>query len=200
MTTIYCEQLSDEWYAARLGKVTASHFGDVLAGKETSRRKTYMLRLLAERMTGQKQDGYSDKNMEWGIETEPQARDYYEWVMDEKVEQVGICFADEVGASPDGLVGDKGLLEIKCPLTTTHLSYIIKNVLPATYKPQVQGQLLITGREWTDFISYDPRYLKQPMWQIRVERDEAYLTKLSAALAVFTTEISEMERKLNEVA
>lgn len=198
MNILYCEQLSDEWYEARLGKVTASHFGDVLAGKDTSRRKTYMMKLLAERVTGQRQEGYSDKNMEWGIETEPQARDYYEWVTDEKVSQVGICFADEVGASPDGMVGDEGLLEIKCPLTTTHLGYIIANRLPAMYKPQVQGQLLVMGRAWVDFMSYDPRYLKQPMWSIRVKRDIDYLSKMSAALAVFITELSEMERKLHD--
>lgn len=198
MKVHYCEQLSEEWYELRLGKVTASHFGDVIAGKDTSRRKTYMMRLLAERMTGQRQESYSDKNMEWGIETELQAREYYEWVMDEVVEQVGICFADEAGASPDGLVGSEGTLEIKCPLTTTHLGYILDNRLPAQYKPQVQGQLLITGRKWADFISFDPRYLKQPMWRIRVERDQAYLEKLSAASAAFITELSEMERKLRQ--
>ena len=196
MNIIHCDQLSDEWYTARLGKLTASHFADVLSAG--SGRETYMMRLLAERMTGQRYMGYSDKNMEWGIETEPQARDYYEWVTDEKVEQVGIIFADEVGASPDGLVGDKGLLEIKCPLTTTHLGYIIKNKFPVKYKPQVQGQLLITGRQWVDFVSFDPRYLKQPFWCIRVERDETYLMKLSAATAAFATELSELQKKLEK--
>lgn len=191
-----CEQGTEEWFAARLGFVTASHFKDVLNKK--SGRETYMLRLLGERVTGIREESYSNKYMEDGTELEPEAREHFEWIMNTTVEQVGFVEkSDDVGCSPDGLIeGGEGLLEIKCPKLTTHLKYIIKGVLPATYKAQVQGQLWVCERQWCVFMSYCPDYEKEPMWTIRVERDEAYLTLLSAAMATFVTELKEMENQL----
>jgi putative phage-type endonuclease len=195
MRIIECEQQSDEWFSARLGKVTASHFKDVLNKK--SGRETYMMRLLAERITRIREESYSNKYMEDGVELEPEAREHYEWITDNEVEQVGFVEATEdVGCSPDGLIGMDGMLEIKCPKVTTHLGYIIKGVLPASYKAQVQGQLWVCSRQWCDFVSYAPDYEKQPMFRVRVERDEAYLSLLSAAVATFVTELHELEKKL----
>jgi putative phage-type endonuclease len=192
---IDCEQQTEEWYQARLGKVTASHFKDVMNKK--SGRETYMMRLLAERVTGIREESYSNKYMEDGVELEPEAREHYQWITDNQVTQVGyVQKTDDVGCSPDGFVYQGGLLEIKCPKVTTHLGYIIKGVLPATYKAQVQGQLWVCERQWCDFVSYAPDYEKQPMFCVRVERDEAYQTLLSAAVATFVTELQEMEKKL----
>lgn len=194
---IYCEQLSEEWYQIRLGLVTASHFSDVL--NKGSGRKTYGMRLLAERMTGLPQNGYSNANMEWGIETEPAAREYYEALHKVEVEQVGfVKMDDNVGCSPDGLVGEDGTIEIKCPLPSTHLDYIIKNKLPSQYVPQVQGQLWVCGRQWCDFISFDPRVTDRPYWSIRVERDDAYIETLKQAVEQFVFELRTLVEKIKK--
>jgi putative phage-type endonuclease len=195
MKIIDCEQQSEEWFQTRLGKVTASHFKDVMNKK--SGRETYMMRLLAERVTGIREESYSNRYMEDGIELEPEAREHYEWIADTEVGQVGFVEKTEhVGCSPDGLIGADGMLEIKCPKVTTHLGYIVRGVLPATYKAQVQGQLWVCERQWCDFISYAPEYEKQPMFCVRAERDETFLSLLSVAVATFVTELEEMEKKL----
>jgi putative phage-type endonuclease len=197
MEVFQCPQLSDEWYKLKCGVISASHFSEVL--NTGSGRKTYMMRLLAERMTEQPQEGYSNSNMEWGIETEPQARQYYQDLHEVEIEQVGfVKMNDDVGCSPDGLIGDDGIIEIKCPLPSTHLDYIIKNKLPSTYVPQVQGQLWVCDRQWCDFVSFDPRVTKRPYWSIRIERDENYIKKLSEAVNQFVEEIHELEIKLQE--
>lgn len=190
-----CQQQTDAWYGLRLGKITASHFADVL-NKKTG-RETYMMRLLAERVTGLRQESYSNSYMEDGIEREPEARLEYTWQTGRDVREVGFVEkTQDVGCSPDGLVDSAGLLEIKCPKLTTHLGYIIKNVLPATYKHQVQGQLWVCERTWCDFVSYHPDYEKQPLWILRVERDDEYLALLSAAVSTFLIELEAKEKKL----
>lgn len=195
MKIIDCEQGSDEWFAARLGKVTASCFSDVL-NKKTG-RGTYMIKLAAERLTGLSQDGYSNAVMERGKEIEPEAREYYAETRGQIISQIGFAeLSEDVGASPDGLVGDDGQVEIKCPNSTTHISYILKNKMPTKYIPQVQGQLWVTGRQWCDFISYDPRLDKRPFWLIRVKRDEDYIKTLEAATNVFIEELKELIAKV----
>ena len=195
MKIIDCQQRSDEWYHIRMGRITASHFSDVM-NKKTG-RDTYMMRLLAERVTGIRMESYQNKYMEDGIENEPQAREYYSWVTSNEVNEVGFVEMDkDVGCSPDGLIGTDGLIEIKCPIVTTHLKYIIKNALPPEYKPQIQGQMWICKRKWCDFVSFSPEYLKQPMFSIRVERDVEYIRMLSAATATFVTDLKELEKKL----
>ena len=191
-----CEQGSDEWYDVKSGKVSASHFADVMNKK--SGRETYMMRLLAERLGGIREDTYYSEDMKRGIKLEPEAREHYEWIMDKDVEQVGFVeMTDDVGCSPDGLVEADGLLEIKCPKLTTHLGYILRGVLPSVYRYQVHGQIWVCeGRKWCDFMSYCPEYKKQPMFCVRVERDEALLALLSAGTATFVTELKEMENKL----
>jgi len=190
-----CEQRSEEWFELRRGKVTASHFADVINKK--SGRETYMMRLLAERVTGITQDTYQNEYMKDGTEREPEARSEYAWLKGVTVKQVGfVQNSEDVGCSPDGLVGNDGLIEIKCPKLTTHLSYILKGVLPTTYRAQVQGQMWVCERQWCDFISYHEDYKKQPLFIVRVDRDEAYLKTLAAATATFIQELTEMEGKL----
>lgn len=156
-----------------------------------------MMKLLAERMTGVPQESYSAKWMEEGSECEPQARDYYTGLHNVIVEQVGfIQMGDDVGASPDGLVDEEGMIEIKCPFPSTHLGYILKGTLPSIYEPQVQGQLWVTGRKWVDFISFDPRVSSRPYWSIRIIRDEPYIRDLETAVEQFVYELKTLEEKV----
>lgn len=197
MEIFQCPQLSDEWYKIKCGVISASHFSEVL--NTGSGRKTYMMRLLAERMTGQLQEGYSNSNMERGIEIEPQARKYYQDLHEVEIEQVGfIKMNEDVGCSPDGLIGDDGIIEIKCPLSSTHLNYIIKNKLPSAYVPQIQGQLWVCERQWCDFVSFDPRVAKRPYWPIRVERDEDYIKRLNDAINQFVLDLKSLEYNLEK--
>jgi len=196
-----CEQGTEAWHEIRLGRVTASHFKDVLNKK--SGRETYMERLATERRFGERQDVYQNKAMAEGTAKEPDARDWYactQWV---DVEQVGFVEkTDDVGCSPDGLVGTDGMIEIKCPYLSTHnryeRKYFKRGILVPEYKAQVQGQLWVCERQWCDFISYHPDAVTVDgedvrLLVVRVERDEAYLTILSAAVATFVTELKEME-------
>lgn len=191
------EQRSDKWQSLRAGRITASCFDKVLSSGTT--RNTYMLQILAERLTGLPEDSYSNSYMEWGIENEPFAREYYELLNDVQVQEVGFVELDEwVGVSPDGLIVEDGTLEIKCPKTTTHLDYILKNKLPSKYKPQVQGQLWVTDRKWCDFISFDPRVKDRPYFCIRVERDQKYISELEQACNKFVEELKEKLQTITE--
>jgi len=192
-----CQQGSDEWLALRLGKITASKFNAVLAKGQGKTRRAHMVQLAAEILTGEQQEGYSNGAMEWGTEQEPFAREYYESLNDCVVGQVGFVELSEwVGVSPDGLVGEDGLIEIKCPNSTTHITTILSDKFPSTYKPQIQGQLWVTGGKWCDFVSYDPRIKNRPFFSVRVERDEAYIKELEIQVTIFTTELKEMIEKL----
>lgn len=203
MEIIDCEQHSDEWFAVRCGKVTASHFAEVMAkgrgGGASKTREKYMMQLLAERVSGRPEESYQNKWMEEGTEKEPDARFLYEWITDKKVEQVGFVQAtDDVGCSPDGLIDSDGQIELKCPKLTTHIGYILKDTLPSEYKPQVQGQLWVCERKWCDFVSYHPDYKKQQLFIHRVERDDAYIELLAAATATFLTELEELQKRLEK--
>lgn len=196
-----CQQGSPEWFAARLGKATASCFSDATSkgrGSAPSKtRKSYMLQLIAERMTGEPQEGYSNAIMARGSEIEPLAREYYELLNGVSVRQVGFVERDEnTGASPDGLIGEDGILEIKSPNSTTHIEYILADKFPATYKPQVQGQLWICERQWADFISYDPRVSKRPYFCKRIYRDENYVSELEANIDMFVVDMKRLMKKL----
>lgn len=192
-----CVQGSDEWHVARLGKVTASHFKEAVAGGQGKSRKLLMVKLVAERMTGERTEGFSNAKMDRGVEVEESARDYYEMINDSIVKQVGFVELNEnVGASPDGLVGENGLLEIKCPDSHTHIGYILDNKFPSTYMRQVQGQLWVTDRKWCDFVSYDPRVSERPYWYIRVYRDEDYIKELSEKIDMFVEQMLDMLSQL----
>lgn len=157
------EQRSDEWFAARLGSLTASRLNDAFdltaKGLEGAKRQQYRLELVAERLTGLPTEFYENSAMKWGTQSEPYARSAYEAEKGVMVQEVGFIkhpTLEWAGASPDGLVND-GLLEIKCPTTTTHIKHLIAGVVPEQYKNQMLWQMLCTGRKWCDFVSFDSR-------------------------------------------
>lgn len=196
MKIVDCIQGSEEWYEARLGFVTASNFGKVL-NKKTG-RGLYMRKIAAERLTGFREESYKNDVMEAGSERETEARRYYEMANDCKVEQVGFVMRDEwIGGSPDGLIGKNGLLEIKCPLSSTHIEVILSGKMPTLHIPQVQGLLWVTERKWCDFVSFDSRVLSQPMFVVRVERDQDYCIKLAGEVGVFVNELKAMIDKID---
>lgn len=205
MNYIPCEQGSAEWFAARAGKVTASNIVDVLAvlkkGGESQARFKYKLQLIAEICTGKAQENFVSPAMEWGIQQEAFARAAYELRTDSEVEKVGFFIhpeIDQAGASPDGVVvGTKGLIEIKCPNTVTHLSYILADAVPEDYQPQMLWQMACSGREWCDFVSYDPRMPEHLQLFIkRFPRDDARISDYEHAVVDFLAEIDALMLKL----
>jgi len=175
------EQRSPEWYAARLGVPTASNFGKFITptGKPSAQARGYIHQLVAERITGTSKIIPVNEAMQHGIDLEPEARQYYELCYDVKVFELGLCLHDslDVGASPDGLVGENGLIEIKCPYEDhVQIEYLDNKKLPDRYKAQVMGQLWITEREWCDFFAYHKTISP---FLIRVYRDEEYISQLA---------------------
>ena len=200
------EQRSPEWFAARLGKVTASRVADVIAKTKTgysASRENYMAQLICERMTGQKQESFTNAAMEWGTETEPLARAAYEAHANVLVDEVGIIdhpFIPMAAASPDGLVGLDGMLEIKCPNTANHFDTLLKGEPPAKYIPQMQWQMACSGDKWVDFVSFDPRAPEGlQLFVKRVERDDKYILELEAEVKKFLEEMETRIEKLNKL-
>ena len=199
MKIIDCVQGTEEWFLARLGKATTSCFSKAIAGGQGKTRKTYMIQLVAERLTGEPQDNYNNAAMQHGSETEPLAREYYSLINDVTVEQVGFIERDDdIGCSPDGLVGADGMTEFKCPNSSTHITYLLEDRLPTTYKAQVQGNLWVAERQWIDFVSYDPRVTRRPYFCKRVFRDDAYIIELNIKLVMFVNELKETMEKLTK--
>ena len=186
------EQRSEGWFAARLGLPTASQFGRIITatGKKSAQFDGYANQLIAERITGEITQVTITEAMQRGTDLEPQARAWYELATGETVEEVGLCLHDHIncGASPDGLVGDHGLLEIKCPMAKTMVEYLRDGVLPSAYVPQVQGQLWITDREWCDFLAWHPAM--KPL-TVKVERDEKFIEKLAELVSALDDVITE---------
>ena len=176
------EQGTPEWFAARLGIATASRFKDIMA-RTPAPRNNYSAELVAERLTGEREEGYKSSDMQWGNDYEAVARLTYKLNNpDKKVRDCGIFLHEKIacGASPDGLVDDDGTIEIKCPKTATHIQTLKSGKLPTQYFWQVQGQLWITGRKWCDFISYDPRLPENASYIcIRVDRDDEAIARLA---------------------
>ena len=199
------EQRSEEWFAARLGKVTASRVADVVAktksGYSTS-RANYMAELLCERLTGTKGESYQNAAMAWGTNTEPMAREAYEGASGALVYEEGFVphpTIEMAGASPDGLIDEDGLVEIKCPFTATHIETMLTDKAPAKYMAQMQWQMACTGRQWCDFVSYDPRMPENMRLFIkRVPRDEAAIKELESEINKFLTELDLMIKQLKE--
>lgn len=192
------EQGSDAWKALRAGKVTASRVADVLSkikSGESAGRKNYRMDLVAERLTGKPADSFTNSAMQWGTEQEPFARIAYETHKGLFVEQVPFVDHPTIewfGCSPDGLVAEDGLLEIKSPNTTTHLEYIEIGKSPARYIPQMMCQMACTGRKWCDFVSYDPRLPDDlQLFVVRLERDDAYIKDMEAEVVKFLQEVEE---------
>lgn len=189
-------QGSPEWFAARCGRVTASCVADVIARTKTgygASRANYMAQLIAERLTGQVAQSFTNAAMQWGTEKEPDARRAYSFLADVDVVEVGFVIHPTIsmsGASPDGLVGDDGLVEIKCPNTATHIDTLLGQTVPAKYVTQMQWQMACTGRDWCDFVSFDPRMpADMQLWLQRVERDDETILHLENEVSAFLAEL-----------
>jgi hypothetical protein len=177
------DQGSDEWIQLRLGVATASNFDKIITagGKQSTTLEKYALQLATDKMLTTPEPSYKNEAMIRGTELEPLARETYQEETFNIVEQITMFLSDcgNFGYSPDGLVGDDGLIEIKCPKATTHFQYIIDNKAPADYWQQLQGGLWLSGRKWIDFVSYHPDFKTKQLFIIRVGRDETYIAKLA---------------------
>lgn len=198
------EQRTEDWFLARKGKVTASKIADVLAkgrgNAESLTRAKYRDQLVTERLTKVVSEGFTNEAMQRGTEMEPKARDSYAFKTGVHVEEVGFIDHPTIamsGASPDGLVGEDGLWEAKCPNSLTHIEYILKGEVPSKYKPQMAFQMACTGRQWVDFTSYDDRLTddSKHLFIVRYERDQAYIDEIEAAVIEF---LAEVEAKVQE--
>lgn len=197
------EQRTEEWYSARLGKVTASRVADVIAktksGYSTS-RANYMAELVCERLTGKQGDFYQNAAMVWGTNTEPMARQAFEAATGALVIETGFVSHPTIsmaGASPDGLIGEDGLIEIKCPFTATHIESLMGQTAPSKYVPQMMWQMACTGRKWCDFVSFDPRMPEDmQLFICRVHRDENVIIELEREIEKF---LFELDRKVTEL-
>ena len=199
------EQGTPEWFAARLGNVTASRVADVIAKTKSgysASRENYMAQLICERMTNTVAESYSNAAMQWGTETEPLARAAYESYADVLVDQIGYVphpVINRAGASPDGLVGVDGLLEIKCPNTATHIETLLSEKVPSKYITQMQWQMACTGRRWCDFVSFDPRLPDGlQLFVKRVDASIEYITTLEEEVEKFLIELDNKIFKLKE--
>ena len=200
------EQRTDEWFNARLGKVTASRVTDVVARTKTgyaASRENYMAQLIVERMTGQAEKSFTNAAMHWGTDTEPLARAAYEAERQVMVDEEGFVEHPEIanaGASPDGLVGSDGLVEIKCPNTATHIDTLLNQTVAKKYLDQMMWQMICTGREWCDFVSYDPRMPEHLQLFIkRIPFDAAYANTLNSEVSKFLAEVDAAVEKLNNL-
>ena len=198
MTILELEQGTPEWFTARLGIPTASRYKDIVTparGDKSKSYMTYLYELLAERVTGESADGFTNEWMQRGNELEPHARSAYEFLFEADVQQVGFVLNDAktIGASPDGLIGSNGGIEIKCPKASTVVRYMVEDKLPDIYKPQVQGNLWICEREWWDFVVYHP---SMDLFVKRVYRDDAYIKKLETHITAFVEELEALHGRL----
>jgi putative phage-type endonuclease len=222
MRIAYGKQQSDSWIRSRVGRITGSRIADVCSyltrksgtkgpGDSSAKRDGYRLELIAERLTGRAKDHYVSPAMEHGTNYENDARLYYEGVMRQMCEPVGFVLHpkyDFTGASPDSLVGADGVLEIKCPETTTHLEYVLGGQIPEEYLPQVAWELACTGRQWVDFVSFDPRVQVDSLrffyrrvqrselaWIIGSGKDETVLTG-EAVIDYFEREVCKLNAEI----
>jgi putative phage-type endonuclease len=196
------EQRTEEWFAAKLGKVSASRVADVLAkikSGESASRKNYKMELVVQRLTGKAGESFTNAAMEWGTEQEPFARMAYEAHTGTFVKEEGFVDHPTIegfGCSPDGLVGD-GLIEIKCPNTATHIETVLENKAPSKYIPQMQCQMAVTGAKWCDFVSFDPRVPEDlQLFVVRVERDQEYIDSMEVEVKQFLSEVLDLFNQL----
>lgn len=179
------QQRTEDWYTARVGKITASRIKDLPAKPKAGKCLNDILtKILSERLTGEPTPTFINKTMQWGIDCESLARQAYELAKFCTVVEVGLIDHPTIpmsGASPDGLVGDDGLVEIKCPETTTHANTLLTGQVPSEYLPQMMWQMACTGRAWCDFVSYDPRMPEHLQIKIiRVMRDDEVIGELES--------------------
>jgi putative phage-type endonuclease len=189
-------QGSPEWFAERLGKVTASRISDMMAKTKTgwgASRANYAAQLVAERLSGTQSETFTNAAMKWGTEMEPEARSAYAFYADCAVREVGFISHPSIpmaGASPDGHIGDDGSVEIKCPETKTHIETLLGGAIPSKYILQMQWQMACSGRQWCDFASYDPRMPEHMrLFVRRLARDNATIASLEAEVRTFLKEV-----------
>lgn len=199
-------QGSPEWIQSRIGSVGASRVQEVIARTKTgygASRANYMAELICERLTGEAAERFMSAPMQWGIDHEPDARAAYEFFRDASVTVVGKISHPTIlhsHASPDGLVGDDGLVEIKCPSSATHLDTLLSQTVPAKYVTQMLWQMACTERQWCDFVSYDPRLPESmSLFVKRVERDETAIAGLEKDVSAFLAELADKLSKLNSL-
>jgi putative phage-type endonuclease len=198
------EQRSEEWFAARCGSLGASQLNEALATTKNgwgASRENLKNRIIAERLTGTPTESFTNAAMQWGVDQEDNARKAYEAHTGTFVDEMGIAFhpaLKHTHASPDGLVGDDGLLEIKCPNTTTHIETLKSQKVPIKYMNQMLWQMRCVDRQWCDYVSFDPRLPQHlQLFVKRVERDDAAIAELEAKVAEFLTEVEGEIEELN---
>lgn len=196
MKVVDCIQGEPTWHAARAGRVTASRIADMMAKIKSgygASRANYLAELVAERLTGVVAETYTNAAMQWGTEKEPEARAAYQFFADAEVQEVGFVLHPTIersGCSPDGLVGEHGLLEIKAPNTATHIETLLAASIPDKYLKQMQWQMACTERAWCDFASYDPRLpTRMQLFVQRVPRDNAMIAEIEHEVLIFLKEI-----------
>lgn len=200
------DQRSEEWILARLGRVTASRVADVMAATKSgpaASRKNYMMELLCQRLTGKSEEGFTSAAMQRGTDLEPIARSAYEVDAGVMVEETGLVLHPDgiaFGASPDGLVGVDGLLEIKCPNTATHVEFLRTGKPDGKYLWQMSAQMECAGRAWCDFVSFDDR-LPGPLQyrRVRIERDDKKIAEMMAGIRSFLAELDELEAEMQSL-
>lgn len=199
MTDTTIEQGSADWHAQRCGRATASRIKDILArtkgGGVSASRENYKAELVLERLTGVQHEGFQSAEMRWGKEQEPEAVTAYEF--DRNLDTSKISFVDHPtipmsGASPDRLVGDAGLLEVKCPLPKQHLAWLLGGTVPSEYVKQMTWQMACTGRRWCDFVSYHPRFpVPMQLFVVRLDRDATEIVRIEAEVRAFLAEVDD---------
>lgn len=197
------KQQTPEWFAARLGKATGSRISDIVAKTKTgyaSSREDYLFQLVVERLTGINTVSFSSKEMQWGVEQEEYARSAYEAHMGVLVDQVGSIDHPRIAmssASPDGLIGEDGMIEIKCPMTKNHLNMFLGQSIAKSYMDQMMWQMAVTGRKWVDYVSFDPRCPAGLQLFIQtIERDDKYIANLETEVIKFLAEVEVKEKDL----
>jgi putative phage-type endonuclease len=200
------EQRTEEWFAQRLGKATASRIADIIAKTKTgysTARENYKVELALERITGSRAESYTNAAMDWGTEHEPEARAEYSRIKGVEVVEVGMVEHPSIpmsGASPDGLVGEDGLLEIKCPNSATHIKTLRSQKPEAKYITQMMWQMACTGSKWCDFVSYDPRMPEGLTFFVtRIKRDEKIIAELEKEISGFLAEVDGLVKELTEM-
>lgn len=200
------EQGTEEWFSARLGKVTASKVADILTKTKSgygAGRKNYMMELLCQRLTGVREDGYANAAMQRGTDLEPIARGRYEIVNDVLVMETGLVDHPEIAnfaASPDGLVNEDGLLEIKCPNTAQHVEFLRTGYIGGNYQTQMTAQMLCTGRKWCDFVSFDDRLPEHLQYKcVRFNLEPKFAGEMVTEVVVFLKELDALITELQEI-
>ncbi|ENN93707.1 lambda exonuclease family protein [Bartonella bovis] len=205
------EQRTPEWFQARLGKVTASNIDSIVdktaKGSPTSKYENYKIKLITERLTGKTVSSYETPAMRWGNEHEDRAIEEYSFIYDTPVSRCGFIphpTIEMAGASPDGLIGDDGLVEVKCPQETTHVRFLRDSKIKPEYILQMQFQMACTGRKWCDFVSFNPLFTDQAthlrVKALRIPRDDEQIECINKAVETFLAEIEQETRILTQAA